>query len=166
MFTAGTILELKKPRPAEEKRNRDDEVVMVKDPKTGESTDKPVMQEFPYNRVEVVGPSPVVHVGQSEWTGADAEGVIIRPLTEFGGNLDEPVGKIKQLYNVVSVPEPQVYKPEVRVVEATTAMAGPTPEEVFAKEAPGKPPKRGQHRARTPFEDVKPSKGTHGTSPL
>jgi hypothetical protein len=166
MFAAGTILELKKKRDAEPKRNRDDEVVMEKDPKTGNPTDKPVMENFPYNRVEVVGPSPVVHVGQSDWTGTDAEGVIIRPLSEFGGNLDEPIGKIRQLYNVISTPEAKIYKPEVHVVEATTAMAGPTPEEVFAREAPGKPPKRGQPRGRTPFEGVKPSKGTHGTSPL
>lgn len=171
MFKAGTILELKEQREPERKidpQTGEPAFVKQRNPDTGEleNTKKPAMQVFPYNKVRVIGASPVVHVGQSDWQGNDAQGVIIEPMTEFAGNLDEPIGKIKQLYNVVSVPEDIVYEPKIRVVESNTAEAGPTPEEIFAIEAPGEAPAVGQNRARTPFEDVKPPSGTQGTSPL
>jgi hypothetical protein len=172
MFKSGTILELKDPREPsqltdpytgqprfEKKRN----------PRTGEETelkDKPVMRPFPYNKVEVIGPSPIT-ADRGEWQGADAAGVIIRPLSDFAGNLDEPVGKLKQLYTVVSVPEDVVpVERTIKVIDAHTNQAGESPEEVFAREAPGAASGDGHKRARTPFEDVKPEKGTQGTSPL
>jgi hypothetical protein len=138
----------------------------VKDPKTKEPI--PVMLQFPYNRVRVVGRSPVT-TSENGWQGEDAVRVIIEPLTEFGGNLEEPMGKLKQLYDVESTPEPveAPVKVTVREINATTSQAGPTPEEVFADKAPGAPPKPGQSRGRTdPFADVKPTPGTQGTSPL
>lgn len=172
MFKSGTILELKEqrePTQATDPYTGEPRFQKKRNPRTGEETelkDKPVMKPFPYNKVEVVGPSPIV-ADRGEWTGPDAAGVIIRPLTDFGGNLDEPVGKLKQLYNVVSVPEDIVpVEQTIKVINSATNQAGETPEEVFAREAPGKPAGPGHTRGRTPFADVKPDKGTQGTSPL
>jgi hypothetical protein len=90
--------------------------------------------EFPYNRVEVVGPSPVHHSTRSaEWVGSNGEGVIIKPAGgAFGSALDEPFGKLQQLYDVESLPEqnPQAEAPQVRVITPETA--GPSPEDQFA----------------------------------
>lgn len=149
MYTPGTILELK------QQREPDDE--------TGE--------EFPYNRVTVIGASPVDHGGArgGDWSGAEAAGVIIQPLTNFGANLDEPLGKVQALYDVVSIPETVIESPKIRVIDAHTSQAGPTPEEVFAKEAPGEAPEEGQTRGRTkpnvdsPLEDPRKPKNA---SPL
>lgn len=128
MYDADTILTLKEQR--------------APDPETNE--------EFPYNRVRVVGESPVQHTTRGDWTGADARGVIIVPLNNFGSTLDEPFGKLRDLYTVESIPERYVeIANPVRVVNATSAAAGPTPEEVFATEAPGTAPEEGQVRART-----------------
>ena len=128
MYERDTILVLKEQRDA--------------DPETGEA--------FAYNRVRVVGESPVAHTHKGEWEGADARGVIIQPVTNFGSNLDEPFGKLRELYSVESIPEVVVpVQQTVKIVNATTAQAGPTPEEVFAAEAPGTPPEEGQIRGRT-----------------
>lgn len=143
MYEPDSILELK------EQRDPDEE--------TGEA--------FPYNRVRVVGPSPVNHgVRSAEWTGADGQGVIITPLSNFGSVLDEPYGKLRDLYTVVEIPvrEGPVQAP-VRVINSTTAAAGPTPEEVFAQEAPGV--KRDGDRAsarKSPLEDRRPAPGHDG----
>lgn len=123
-------------------------------------------EPFPYNRVKVIGPSPINHgIASGEWTGTEGDGVIITPLSNFGGTLDEPFGKLRALYEVESVPEHEGdVTPKVRVINATTAAAGPTPEEVFAEKAPGKAPEPGQIRARTPrspLEDPRP-KATDG----
>lgn len=127
MYEADTILTLKEPHEA--------------DSETGE--------EFPYNRVRVVGESPVSHPNKGGWTGADARGVIIVPLTNFGGNLDEPFGKLREIYDVESIPEHEAPANPVRVVKGGTASVGPTPEEIFAAEAPGEPPEGDEPRART-----------------
>lgn len=124
------------------------------DPETGE--------EFPYNKVRVVGPSPIDSgVRASEWVGSSAAGVIITPLSNFGSTLDEPMGKLQALYDVESVPERIVEAPRIRVVDSSSAEAGPTPEEVFAKDAPGVAPEEGQTRGRTPIsplgEDPRPA---------
>jgi hypothetical protein len=172
MFKSGTILELKKPRDPEQATDPytgEPRFEKKRNPKTGEETfdeSKPVMKPFPWNKVEVVGPSPVIRQ-TGEWSGVDAQEVIIRPLTDFAGNLAEPMGKLKQIYNVVSVPEDVVpVERTIKVIEAHTNQAGETPEEVFAREAPGKAPAAGRKRGRTPFEDVKPDRGSQGTSPL
>jgi hypothetical protein len=172
MFTPGTILELKEqrePSQATDPYTGEPRFEKKRNPRTGEETfnkDRPVMKPFPYNKVEVIGPSPII-TDRGEWTGVDAAGVIVRPLSDFAGNLDEPVGKLKQLYNVVSVPEAVVpVERTIKVIDAISNQAGETPEEAFAREAPGKPAEPGLRRARTPFEDVKPEKGTQGTSPL
>lgn len=129
MYERDTILALKNQQPD------DDE--------TGEP--------FPYNEVRVVGPSPINHALTGDWTGPNAVGVIIQPVANYAGNLDEPFGKLVELYDVKTLPEPLV--PNVPVVvrsyDSATAAAGKTPEEVFAQEAPGAAPEEGQTRART-----------------
>lgn len=140
MYEPETILELK------EQREPDEE--------TGE--------EFPYNQVKVIGPSPINHgISSEEWVGADGAGVILSPITNFGTTLDEPLGKVQALYNVVSVPDHEVdADPKIRVINSTSGSAGPTPEEVFKAEAPGVPPEEGQKRGRTkmsPLEDPRPA---------
>ena len=45
---------------------------------------------------------------------------------------------------------------KVRIINAHSNQAGPTPEEVFRVEAPGVAPEPGQTRARTPLEDTGP----------
>ena len=137
MYAVNTELTLKEQRPP------DDE------------TDEP----FPYNKVRVIGQSPISHSHKGEWEGADAEGVILAPLTNFGANLDEPFGKCRLLYDVSFVPERTVpVNQPVRVIDSSTAEAGATPEEVFATEAPGKPREEGRTRAwrsESPLGDVK-----------
>lgn len=132
MYEPETILELK------EQHEPDEE--------TGE--------EFPYNRVRVIGASPINHgVSSAEWEGASGAGVIITPLSNFGATLDEPLGKLQALYTVVEVPDTIIDAvPQVRIIHSTSQSAGPTPEEVFAEQAPGVPPEEGQKRGRTPHE--------------
>lgn len=147
MYEPDTILTLKEPR----------------DPQDPERPEEP----FPYNRVRVVGQSPINHgVYSSEWTGAAGTGVILTPLTGFAGVIDEPLGKVQALYNIESVPEREVeVNTRVRVINSASAQAGPTPEEVFAVKAPGVAPEEGQTRGRTPMgesplgEDPRPAAG-------
>jgi hypothetical protein len=128
MYATDTILTLKEQRP--------------NDPETDEP--------FPYNQVRVVGESPINHV-HGDWSGTDAAGVIVQPVTNFGATLDEPFGKLRALYDVESIPEPpEITQTSVRVIDSRSAQAGPTPEEVFEAKAPGAPPEEGQTRARTP----------------
>lgn len=135
MYAPGTILTLNEQRDP--------------DPETDEV--------FPYNEVEVVNESPIGHAHKGEWSGEDARGVVLRPLSNFGGTLDEPFGKVRQTFTVKSVPEPIVAPGPVHipVVNGHTSAAGETPEEVFAAKAPGTPPEEGQKRGRTsPIPDV------------
>lgn len=99
---------------------------------------------FVYDRVEVINDSPVQHpqpprtdengrVLPPKWTGRDADGVLIRPAGEgFGSNLDEPTGKLRELYEIESIPDPEQPIETIKVIDATSSQAGPTPEEVFA----------------------------------
>lgn len=90
---------------------------------------------YPYNRVRVVGPSPVSHSGGGlgSWSGIEAQGVIIEPLTSFAMNSDEPFGRLQAEYDVESIPEHTGdLVPQVTVI--TPGTAGPSPEEVFKAE--------------------------------
>lgn len=147
MYKPGTILTLKSQKDP--------------DPETG--------QEFAYNTVEVIGQSPIDHgttrpTGQ--WQGANGAGVIIKPLSSFDANLDEPYGKLMQLYKVVSIPEPAEIVREVRIKVNTPEDLGPTPEEVFAK-LPHDPdaPRRPETKA-SPLPEPTPVPGENGASPL
>lgn len=124
MYEPETVLTLKEPRSTEEK-------------------------PFPYDRVQVIGQSPINHgTIAEEWTGASGQGVIITPLTDFGSTLDEPYGKLQQMYEVESIPVREALAAvPVRVI--TPGTAGPTPEDTFAAEAPGVAPEPGQKRGRT-----------------
>lgn len=142
MYAADTILVLKEQRDP--------------DPETGE--------EFPYNRVRVVNQSPVSHGHKGEWTGPEAQGVIIVPLSNFGSTLDEPFGKLKRIYDVEEIPELVPNVPgHIRVIQGGTAQAGPTPEEVFADKAPGVAREKGQRRVRRPLGEPG---GPEANSPL
>lgn len=133
MYAIDTILTLKEPRENDEET---DEV-------------------FAYNVVRVVGESPVQHTSRGDYEGPDAKGVIIVPLANFGGTLDEPFGKLRQLYNVTTMPVTEIAPPSpIRVIDSSSAQAGPTPEEVFQDEAPGVAPLPGQIRARTPMSPL------------
>jgi hypothetical protein len=146
-----------------------DTILKLKKQKKPEKNDKGEMVEFPYNRVRVLGMSPVSHTGgASDWSGASATGVIIAPITSYSGNLDEPYGKLQALYDVESEPSLEVFKPApVRMIEAYTAAAGKSPEEVFAEQAPGPAPKPGQIRARTPMSPLEdPRKPVTQSGPL
>jgi hypothetical protein len=110
--------------------------------------DEETGEVFAYNEVK------------GDYTGSDASGVIIVPLSNFGGTLDEPFGKLRELYDVKEVPELiAAQKPEAQVRHVQPAPQ-PTPEQVFAEEAPGVAPEPGQHRGRTsPLGETKgPSK--------
>lgn len=132
MYEAGTILALKEPRGTDE-------------------------TPFPYDRVEVIGQSPISHAATSEWSGAAAQGVIIKPCDEFGSTLDEPEGKLKSIYKVESTPDREVTAEPIRVVRPETA--GPTPEEQFESVAgPKVESRRAKRRRESPLnegEDVK-----------
>lgn len=144
MYESNTILELKEPRP-------DVKIPKKEDPDTGRVRPAHTLP-FPYNKVRVIGRSPVDHSGgaQGTWSGAAATGVIIEPLSGFASTLDEPFGKLQKLYKVIEVPSNEVEVVPIRVIRSDlTTSAGPTPEDVFAEKAPGKPPEEGQIRART-----------------
>lgn len=88
----------------------------------------------PYNRVKVVGQSPINHgTIQTEWVGPQGQGVIVQPLDGFGATLDEPYGKLIELYEVESVPENVV--PAEPIIKHVPQDGAPSPEEVFAEEA-------------------------------
>lgn len=116
MFTRNTILVLKEPK----------------------STPEAV---FPYDRVRVLGPSPVTNSSLTgEWEGSDAALVIIEPVTQFEMNLQEPYGRLRRLYDVESEPEAVDQNIRVEVIPANTRQAGLTPEEAFDAQREGGPP--------------------------
>lgn len=137
-----------------------DTILELKEPK---STDK---ETFPYDRVRVVGVSPVnAGVRPSHYTGTDAQGVIITPLTSFGANLDEPFGKLAALYKIVEEPKVEIDAPKIRIVDSRSRDAGPTPEERFATEAPGEASKDGE-RVRTPISPLSDPRAGEADGPL
>lgn len=130
--------------------------------------DEETGEEFAYNRVRVVGPSPIDHgIANAEWEGPNGQGVIITPLTNFGATLDEPYGKLAALYDVEFVPETVIeVQPTIRVINSTSNSAGPTPEEQFAAEAPGVAPEEGQRRGRTPISPLEDPRPRPSDGPL
>lgn len=135
MYTSNTILELK------EKRSKGE-------PGT------PEYEPFAYDEVKVIGSSPIENGGgKYDYEGADAQGVIIQPLTSFESTIDEPFGKLRAIYDVKELPVVEVEEPKVRVIDAQTAEAGPTPEEVFADEAPGEASVDGRRVRTSPLPD-------------
>ncbi len=136
--------------------------------KTPHDPDEETGEEFPYNVVKVVGPSPINHgVSNADWEGVNGQGVIITPIANFGSTLDEPYGKLVALYDVTSIPVVEVdVTPTIRVVNSTSQSAGPTPEETFAVEAPGVAPAPGQRRGRTPMSPLEDPRPKASDGPL
>lgn len=90
-----------------------------------------------YNEVEVIGTSPIAYMGgeAASWSGVGAQGVIVVPHGAFGGTIDRPLGELQRDYEIKSEPEPTVVSPSIRVINAHTREAGPSPEEQFAETA-------------------------------
>ena len=104
-------------------------VLVLKEPRSTEE------DQFPYDRVEVIGQSPIHHGTRAEeWEGAQGQGVIVKPLNGFGSTLDEPYGKLRDLYNVESTPVREAAA-QATVKLITDADLGPSPEEQFADAA-------------------------------
>jgi len=93
-------------------------------------------EPFAYDRVRVVGQSPVNHADiTSEWVGANGQGVVLEPLSAFGANLDEPYGRVLELYEVESLPDATVMTAESQIKIVEPGDLGPSPEEVFSNDA-------------------------------
>lgn len=123
MFARDTILARREPFPAPD--------ASVSPPVEGDA-------RYIYNRVRVIGPSPVAILGgqPAAWqSGPGAQGVVIEPLDGFGGNVDRPLGELQRDYMIEREPEQIFVESKIRVVNAHTREAGPTPEEVFAEAA-------------------------------
>lgn len=86
---------------------------------------------FPYDRIRVIGPSPVVYSASSGWAGVQANGIVVEPLTSFAPNINEPLGKLQQDYTIEYEPPPLEFVSRPVVMQAQ----GKTPEEVFASAA-------------------------------
>lgn len=96
-----------------------------------------------YNHVRVIGESPVAHMGgPQQWEGVGSRGVIIEPLDGFGGSVDRPLGELQRDYVIEQEPAPTVIQPSIRVINAQTREAGPTPEDVFREAANASSDKR------------------------
>lgn len=114
---------------------------------------------YPYDRVQVVGQSPVQHVSASGsvWAGADATGYIVRPLTDFAPTVDKPFGQLQELYEIESYPLDPVTQEPIR--PENNPRNQPSPEQLLARAAaesdqPARPPRERtphiQHDGKTP----------------
>jgi len=125
MYEPGTILALKEPQSTEE-------------------------TTYPYDRVKVVGQSPVQHAtaSGSVWAGADATGYIITPLEDFGPTVDKPFGQLQELYDIEAYPlDPVTQEP---ITPENNPRNQPSPEQLLAraaKDGPTAPTRKpaGQH---------------------
>lgn len=175
MYLPGTILKLREQRPPTVVAGPEVEIIDKNGKGTGKYKREEVEQPFPYNHVRVIGPSPLTYTHQrgaespdrQPYDGADAQGVIIQPVSEFAMTLDEPYGKLRRLYEITELPEEEFTHPVVRVHRGPSAIAGPTPEEVFADKAPADTQPdvpRTAKRVGSPLEDPRPK--TKPVSPL
>lgn len=146
MFEPGTILALREPQSTE---------------------DKP----YAYDRVYVVGQSPVQHTSNdpdSPWAQADAIGFLLRPAGDsFGPVIDRPYGEINEAYEVEEYPtNPTTGEP---ITPENNPRNLPSPEQIFAQESrkakPDSRPKAPgfQDDAKTPEQVLR--EGTGGTRP-
>lgn len=111
MFESGTILALREPQSTKE-------------------------EPYPYDKVCVVGQSPVQHAtaGTSAFAGQDAVGYILRPAgKEFGPVIDRPFGEINELYRIESYPTDPTTGQELKPENFPPGM--PSPEQVFSEAA-------------------------------
>lgn len=88
---------------------------------------------YPFNKVRVVGRSPIKAPSFSEWEGADGETLLVEPLTAFATHQSMPVSIADRDYTVTYDPP----APE-GALGINSPDAGPrllTAEEQFAREA-------------------------------
>ena len=106
--------------------------------------------KYIFNRVRVIGRSPISHMGgaAAEGSGVGAQGVIVEPLEGFGGTVDRPLGELQRDYTIEFEPGPTQIEPTLRVINAQTREAGPSPEEVFATTASEKTESKPRPRRR------------------
>lgn len=115
MYKEGTILVLKEQ--------------VEDDPETG---------PYPFNRVKVIGQSPIEYRGHvADWGGRSGAGVIIQPYPDFGPTDDRPFEELTQYYNIEFEPEDDL---EMTAFGRTVKVKldkppGASPEDVFAAEA-------------------------------
>lgn len=117
-----------------------DTILKLKEPRSKEG------EPFPYDRVRVVGQSPVSTPTPNAWEGAMGQSVLIEPVSDFGSVVDEPFGKLQTLYEVESLPPEPDLSQQVKVIPA--GAAGPSPEDRFASES-SNPLKARKRRTKT-----------------
>lgn len=135
MYEPGTILQLREPQ----------------------STDDVI---YPYDRVIVVGQSPIQHSTSSEtpWAGLDAIGCVIRPLQDHAPTLDKPYGELEQLYDIESWPldpitqEPLKPENNPRNVPSPLQLLRQAEEESGTAQKPRKPLPSLQQDGRSPVQ--------------
>jgi hypothetical protein len=147
-YKPGTILKLREQIPPDEE--------------TGE--------ESPYNRIKFISVSPAQPVDTEGWKGEEAKFGVYIPLSNFGANLHQPIGRIQKLYDIEFEPtddapdedsKPRIkskaeQEAELRAWEeahAAKVQASRTPEEVFKTEAPSAPTEDGKRGRLTAFLD-------------
>ena len=115
MYESGTILALKEPQ----------------------STDD---FTYPYDRVQVVGQSPVQHAtaSGSMWAGQDAVGFVIRPLDDHGPTLDKPYGELESQYDIEAYPTDPITKEPITPENNPRNL--PSPMQVLARAEAQNPP--------------------------
>lgn len=130
MYAPDTILTKKDPLPEPNPAGKTDE----------ERAGHPLAA---YNRIRVVGPSPVQYSGQlAEWQGGASAGVLIQPTPAFGPTVDRPLGELQRDYEIESEPETTFEMTQkIRIIDAHSRQAGLSPEEVFASGAQKSIPK-------------------------
>jgi hypothetical protein len=153
LYVEETILALKEPKYID-----DEGKTRPLSEFTGKKGEEPRL--FPYNRVKVIGQSPINYAHRDEgWEGTEAHGVIIQPMTEFSSTLDEPYGRLVRMYDVEHVPVDDVVEGAVASDRGFTQVPAsrnlpPSPEEVFrlARENPDAPPS--PTRVKTPMDPL------------
>ena len=121
MYAPDTILTRKEPYPEPDPKGKTDEA------RAGHEL-------APFNTVRVIGPSPVTMSGAlAEWQGGASKGVLIQPHKAFGPTVDRPLGELQRDYDVTFQPERTIEQGKIRVIDAHSGEAGPSPEDVFSQ---------------------------------
>lgn len=120
MYAPDTILKRKEPYPEPDPTGKTDEA------RAGHEL-------APFNTIRVIGPSPVQMSGAlAEWQGGSSQGVLIQPHKAFGPTVDRPLGELQRDYDVEFAPVREMeINTKIRVIDAQSGEAGPSPEDVF-----------------------------------
>lgn len=127
MYQPGTILELREPQSTED-------------------------QPFAYDRVKVLGVSPVSHAATvpGQWQGVEAQHVLIQPVDVFDANIEKPLGFLQEQYVITEVPDSNLAAQRGGV---TVEQRGPSPEEVFKTNAVEADAVRARNRTTTALQN-------------